>query len=96
MMGPARCCSPTNAFGGRQCTDTTDPSCGHGDGRVGPRVMGVGPAPATRKVLALTGLTLDQMDVIKLNEAFAAQGLGRTPPSEPLQRPSRQLRHCWR
>jgi acetyl-CoA acyltransferase len=42
---------------------------------VAPRIMGIGPAPATRKVLALTGLTLDQMDVIELNEAFAAQGL---------------------
>jgi acetyl-CoA acetyltransferase len=37
--------------------------------------MGIGPAPATAKVLAQTGLTLDQMDVIELNEAFAAQGL---------------------
>ena len=42
---------------------------------VAPRVMGLGPAPATQKVLALTGLTLAQMDVIELNEAFAAQGL---------------------
>jgi acetyl-CoA acyltransferase len=42
---------------------------------VAPRVMGIGPAPATRKVLAQTGLTLEQMDVIELNEAFAAQGL---------------------
>ena len=42
---------------------------------VAPRVMGIGPAPATQKVLALTGLTLDQLDVIELNEAFAAQGL---------------------
>jgi acetyl-CoA C-acetyltransferase len=42
---------------------------------VAPRVMGIGPAPATRKVLALTGLTLAQIDVIELNEAFAAQGL---------------------
>ncbi len=40
-----------------------------------PRIMGFGPAPATRKVLALTGLSLAQMDVIELNEAFAAQGL---------------------
>ena len=40
-----------------------------------PRIMGFGPAPATRKVLAMTGLRLDQMDVIELNEAFAAQGL---------------------
>ena len=42
---------------------------------VAPRVMGIGPAPATQKVLAQTGLTLHQMDVIELNEAFAAQGL---------------------
>ncbi|NML18074.1 3-oxoadipyl-CoA thiolase [Azohydromonas caseinilytica] len=42
---------------------------------VEPRIMGIGPAPATRKVLQLTGLSLEQMDVIELNEAFAAQGL---------------------
>ena len=42
---------------------------------VPPRIMGIGPAPATEKVLALTGLSLQQMDVIELNEAFAAQGL---------------------
>jgi 3-oxoadipyl-CoA thiolase len=42
---------------------------------VAPRIMGIGPAPATRKVLELTGLKLAQMDVIELNEAFAAQGL---------------------
>ncbi|WP_157268213.1 3-oxoadipyl-CoA thiolase [Azohydromonas aeria] len=42
---------------------------------VAPRIMGIGPAPATRKVLQLTGLSLEQMDVIELNEAFAAQGL---------------------
>jgi 3-oxoadipyl-CoA thiolase len=42
---------------------------------VAPRIMGFGPAPATRKVLALTGLSLDKIDVIELNEAFAAQGL---------------------
>lgn len=42
---------------------------------VAPRVMGIGPAPATTKVLALAGLRLDQLDVIELNEAFAAQGL---------------------
>lgn len=42
---------------------------------VPPRIMGIGPAPATKKVLALTGLTINQMDVIELNEAFAAQGL---------------------
>ncbi|MEY2592653.1 MAG: hypothetical protein RI972_342 [Pseudomonadota bacterium] len=42
---------------------------------VAPRIMGIGPAPATRKVLELTGLRLEQMDVIELNEAFAAQGL---------------------
>ncbi len=42
---------------------------------VAPRIMGMGPAPATLKVLAQTGLTIDHMDVIELNEAFAAQGL---------------------
>ncbi len=42
---------------------------------VPPRIMGMGPAPATRKVLALAGLSLGQMDVIELNEAFAAQGI---------------------
>ncbi len=42
---------------------------------VAPRVMGIGPAPASEKVLALTGLSIAQMDVIELNEAFAAQGL---------------------
>src|SRR6476469_5388269 len=42
---------------------------------VPPRIMGIGPAPATQKLLARLGLTLDQMDVIELNEAFAAQGL---------------------
>lgn len=42
---------------------------------VPPRIMGMGPAPATRKVLAMTGLSINDMDVIELNEAFAAQGL---------------------
>ena len=42
---------------------------------VAPRVMGIGPSPAVRKALSLAGLRLDQMDVIELNEAFAAQGL---------------------
>ena len=42
---------------------------------VAPRIMGMGPVPATQKVLAQTGLTMAQMDVIELNEAFAAQGL---------------------
>jgi acetyl-CoA acyltransferase len=42
---------------------------------VAPRIMGIGPAPAARKVLEMSGLTLQQMDVIELNEAFAAQAL---------------------
>jgi len=42
---------------------------------VAPRVMGIGPVPAVRKVLALAGLSIEDMDVIELNEAFAAQGL---------------------
>ena len=45
---------------------------------VAPRIMGVGPAPATRNVLEKTGLKLSQMDVIELNEAFAAQALAVT------------------
>ena len=45
---------------------------------VAPRIMGIGPAPATRKVLALAGLKLSDMDVIELNEAFAAQALAVT------------------
>lgn len=43
-----------------------------------PRIMGMGPVPATRKVLELTGLKLEDMDIIELNEAFAAQSLGCT------------------
>lgn len=42
---------------------------------VEPRIMGIGPAPASKKLLAQLGMTIDQMDVIELNEAFAAQGL---------------------
>jgi acetyl-CoA acyltransferase len=42
---------------------------------VEPRIMGIGPAPATLKLLSQTGLSLDQIDVIELNEAFAAQGI---------------------
>jgi acetyl-CoA acyltransferase len=42
---------------------------------VAPRIMGIGPVPASRKVLDRAGLTIDRMDVIELNEAFAAQGL---------------------
>ncbi|NPC57772.1 3-oxoadipyl-CoA thiolase [Caenimonas soli] len=42
---------------------------------VPPRIMGIGPAPAVQKLLALTGVSLDEVDVIELNEAFAAQGL---------------------
>ncbi|SMG57975.1 3-oxoadipyl-CoA thiolase [Paraburkholderia susongensis] len=42
---------------------------------VEPRVMGIGPAPATQKLLARLGMTIDQFDVIELNEAFASQGI---------------------
>ncbi|HEY3585485.1 MAG TPA: 3-oxoadipyl-CoA thiolase, partial [Casimicrobiaceae bacterium] len=45
---------------------------------VPPRIMGIGPVPASRKVLALAKLSLDDMDVIELNEAFAAQALAVT------------------
>ena len=60
---------------------------------VEPRTMGIGPVPATRKVLALAGLTLAQMDVIELNEAFAAQVLACTrelglPDDDPRVNPN--------
>ena len=42
---------------------------------VPPRIMGIGPAPASKKILKRLGMTVDQMDVIELNEAFASQGL---------------------
>ncbi len=42
---------------------------------VPPRIMGIGPAPASKKLLARLGLTVDQLDVVELNEAFASQGL---------------------
>jgi len=45
---------------------------------VEPRIMGFGPAPAVRKIMAMTGLSIDKMDTIELNEAFAAQGLAVT------------------
>lgn len=50
--------------------------CGIACVGVDPRYMGLGPVPATKKVLEMTGLTLDDMDLIELNEAFAAQSLG--------------------
>ncbi|WP_449241019.1 thiolase family protein [Desulfoscipio gibsoniae] len=47
----------------------------YGAGGVDPNIMGMGPVPATRKALAMAGLTIDQIDVLELNEAFAAQAL---------------------
>ena len=69
---PARCCWPAR----RRCRPTIFSRwrvVGVATAGVAPRIMGFGPAPAVRKVLAQTGLTLGQMDVIELNEAFAAQ-----------------------
>jgi acetyl-CoA acyltransferase len=75
-MARVRCCWPPNR---RRASDhglTPRPVWWHGGtAGVAPRIMGFGPAPAVRKVLAKAGLRLDQMDVIELNEAFAAQGL---------------------
>jgi acetyl-CoA C-acetyltransferase len=54
-----------------------DPACphsGHGQRRRCPRVMGIGPVDAAHRVFARTGLSMAQMDVMELNEAFAAQG----------------------
>lgn len=48
---------------------------GYGSGGVDPALMGMGPVPATRKALAKAGLSLDQLDLIEANEAFAAQWL---------------------
>jgi acetyl-CoA acyltransferase len=45
---------------------------------VPPRIMGIGPVPATRKLLERLGLTLDDFDILELNEAFAAQALACT------------------
>ncbi len=60
---------------------------------VAPRVMGIGPVPACRKILDRTGLSIDQMDVIELNEAFAAQGLATlrelgVPDDDPRVNPN--------
>jgi hypothetical protein len=67
----------TILWSGKGCSEETASTARgrNGNGRRCAPIMGMGPAPASRKVLALTGLTLDQMDVIELNEAFAAQGL---------------------
>ena len=53
---------------------------------VPPRIMGMGPAPATEKLLARLGLKIGDIDVIELNEAFAAQGLAVTAPTRPAGR----------
>ena len=60
---------------------------------VAPRIMGMGPVPASRKVLAKTGLTIQQMDLVELNEAFAAQALAvlrelRLPDDAPNVNPN--------
>jgi acetyl-CoA acetyltransferase family protein len=60
---------------------------------VAPRIMGFGPAPATKKLLARLGLKIGEMDVIELNEAFAAQGLAVTrdfgiPDDDPRVNPN--------
>ena len=72
---PARCCWPSERAAARHGLTPRARVVGMATAGVAPRVMGIGPAPATQKVLELTGLTLTQMDVIELNEAFAAQGL---------------------
>ena len=65
----------SEAAAGQYCLQPLARVVGMATAGVPPRIMGIGPAPAARKVLAQTGLTLAQMDVIELNEAFAAQGL---------------------
>src|SRR5580692_6622716 len=70
-----RYCSPTSAL--RRVTACARVVAMATSG-IAPRIMGFGPAQAVRKVLERAGLTLDQIDVIELNEAFAAQALAVT------------------
>jgi Thiolase, C-terminal domain len=74
MMGLPLYCWPTKSLPPNTVTPRAR-IVGMATAGVAPRIMGIGPAPATLKVLAQTSLTLAQMDVIELNEAFAAQGL---------------------
>ena len=53
---------------------------------VEPRIMGIGPAPAAKRVLERAGLSIGQMDVIELNEAFAAQGARHAARAWPARR----------
>jgi acetyl-CoA acetyltransferase len=71
---PAPCCWPAATLPAAW-PESARPGRGMAVAGVEPRLMGIGPVPATRKVLELTGLSLADMDVIELNEAFAAQGL---------------------
>ena len=59
---------------------------GYATAGVEPRVMGIGPVPAVRKLLARTGLTISDFDTVELNEAFAAQGLAVLAPTGPARR----------
>ena len=65
--------------GGRGDTAWSGPDCarvlGGAAAGVAPRIMGIGPVPASRKLMARLGLSIGDVDVIELNEAFAAQGL---------------------
>ena len=60
---------------------------------VDPKFMGIGPVPAVRSLLGKTGLTLDEIDVIELNEAFAAQALSVCHELDPTSRASRRAAH---
>ena len=71
---PALCCSPSDASASARPTPLARILASAVAG-VEPRVMGMGPVPATRKALELAGLMIDDIDVIELNEAFAAQAL---------------------
>ena len=73
--GAARCCWPPNPAAARHGLTPRARIVGSAAAGVAPRVMGLGPVPAVRKLLERTGLKLGQMDVIELNEAFAAQSL---------------------
>ncbi len=72
---PRRCCLRARQGAKRYGLTPRARVVGAATAGVPPRVMGIGPAPATQKLLGRLGLKIGQMDVIELNEAFAAQGL---------------------
>ena len=67
---------PIATAGGTVIIPVSKVSLGYASGGVDPSIMGVGPVPASRKALEKAGLTIEDMDLVEANEAFAAQSLG--------------------